>query len=70
MFIFLKSMLNNPSGSTPFNTTACSPEELKIGMVVCLQATPTVVPTTKGGNKVILKLRSVLQINDELFKVR
>ncbi|KZV64118.1 hypothetical protein PENSPDRAFT_669257 [Peniophora sp. CONT] len=46
----------------------CSPEEFKIGMIVCIQATPTIIPTTKNGNKLILKLRSVLRVNDCIYK--
>ncbi|KZV60652.1 hypothetical protein PENSPDRAFT_694075 [Peniophora sp. CONT] len=46
----------------------CSPEEFKIGMIVCVQATPTVVPTTKNGSKLILKLRSILHVSDAVYK--
>ena len=45
------------------------PEEFKVGMIVCAQATPTVLTTTKGGSKLILKLRSLLLVNDEDYTV-
>ncbi|VDC03124.1 unnamed protein product [Peniophora sp. CBMAI 1063] len=46
----------------------CSPEEFKVGMVVCVQATPCVVPTVKHGYKVMLKLRNILCVSDEIYK--
>ncbi|VDB87222.1 unnamed protein product [Peniophora sp. CBMAI 1063] len=49
-------------------TEPCAPEEFKIGMIVCVRATPTLVPSTKGGHKLILKLRSLLLVDDKIYK--
>ncbi|VDB88554.1 unnamed protein product [Peniophora sp. CBMAI 1063] len=47
---------------------SCLPEELKVGMIVCVQVAPCVVPTVKRGFKVILKLRNVLAVSDDVYK--
>ena len=38
-------------------------------MIVCVQFTPTIVPTAKGGHKLLLKLRSVLVVSDAEYTV-
>ncbi|VDB99238.1 unnamed protein product [Peniophora sp. CBMAI 1063] len=50
-----------------FTIVPCPPEEIKPGMIVSVQASPTVVPSTKAGHKMILKLRSILLVNDEVY---